>query len=149
MMLGRIALVALLALSIWSAAGVAIAAETTYTLPQDLHWIPDRTNGAPPGAFYAVLHGKDSDKCGELVREKFPDGFVYPWHVNKTYNIYTVLSGTLVIGFSKRHSKSAEKVLSFGSVMQGLDAEPHYGRAIGETVFDVYGPPCEMLKKTK
>ncbi len=149
MTVGRTLPGVILALSMWNAGGVAVASQTTYTLPKDLHWIPDRTNGAPPGAFYAILRGKDSDKCGELVREKFPDGFVYPWHVNKTYGIYTVLSGTLVIGFDKHHSKSAERVLPVGSVMQGLATEPHYGRAIGETLFDVYGPPCETLKATK
>jgi hypothetical protein len=137
---------ALLALSTWNAARVAVASQTTYTLPQDLHWIPDRTGGAPPGAFYAILRGMDSDKCGELIREKFPNGFVYPWHVNNTYNIITVLSGTLVVGFDKHHRKSAERVLPAGSVIQGLKTEPHYGRAIGETIFDAYGPPCEMLK---
>ncbi len=130
------------------APGVALSATTTYTLPRDLHWIADRSNGAPPGAFYAILRGKDSDKCGELVRERFADGFVYPWHVNTSYFIYTVLQGTLVIGFNKNHLKSAERVLPTGSVMQGLKTEPHYGRAIGETIFDVYGPPCEMVKTT-
>lgn len=146
MTLRRTLLSTLLVFSAWNAAGIAVAGQTSYTLPNDLHWIPDRTNGAPPGASYAILRGKDSDKCGELVRERFPAGFVYPWHVNKTYAIYTVLSGTLVIGFDKHHSKAAEKALPAGSVLQGLATEPHYGRAIGETVFDIYGPPCEMIK---
>lgn len=145
----RTLLAALLAFSAWHAAIISVAAQTSYTLPKDLRWIPDRTNGAPPGAFYAILRGKDGDRCGELVREKFRDGFVYPWHVNKTYGIYTILSGTLVIGFDKRHSKTAEKALPAGSVMQGLATEPHYGRAVGETVFDVYGPPCEIVKTGK
>jgi hypothetical protein len=78
--------------------------------------------------------------CDVLYRYRFPDGFVYPWHVNNEYDIYTVLEGTLVIGFATRHAPSAERPLPAGSVMQGLKTEPHYGRAIGETIFDVFEP---------
>ena len=113
---------------------------TLYTLPKDVHWIADTTKGVPPGSSYAVLRGKSTDKCGDLVRVKFPDGFVYPWHVNRGYGIYTVLKGTLIIGFDKHHRKSAERALPEGSVVQGLHTEPHYGRAVGETIFDVYSP---------
>jgi hypothetical protein len=123
----------------------SLAAETIYTLPQGIHWMPITGEGVPPGASEAILRGKPSrpparDQCDQLFRIKFPNGFVYPWHVNGTYDIYTVLTGTLVIGFDKHHSKSAERVLPAGSVMQGLQTEPHYGRAIGETIFDVYRP---------
>ena len=134
-----------LLLSLLLVTACASPAATQYTLPQDIHWIPITGAGVPPGAFEAVLRGKPSrpparDKCDELFRIKFPNGFVYPWHVNGTYDIYTVLSGTLVIGFDKHHATSAERVLPAGSVMQGLQTEPHYGRAIGETIFDVYEP---------
>ncbi len=94
--------------------------------------------GVRPGAFEAYLRGKASDKCGQIERDKFPDGFVYPWHVNGISGIFTILKGTLVIGFNKHHLTSAEKTLPAGSVMQGLATEPHYGRAVGETIFDVY-----------
>ena len=118
----------------------AVLAATTYVLPQDVHWKPDTTNGAPPGAYYALLRGKESDKCGQLYRERFPDGYVYPWHVNNIAGIYTVLKGTLVTGFDKHHAMSAERTLPAGAVMVGLASEPHYGRAIGETIFDFYQP---------
>lgn len=129
-------------LAIFCSLGLATAqaSPTVYTLPQDVRWIPDTSRGTPPGSFYANLRGKDSDKCGQLTRIKFPSGFVYPWHVNNIYGIYTVLQGTLIVGFDKNHKKSAERVLPAGSVMQGLATEPHYGRAVGETVFDVYIP---------
>jgi hypothetical protein len=118
-----------------------LAAQTIYTLPQDLHWIPTTGKGVSPGAFYAMIRGKDTDSCNTLVRNKFPSGYVYPWHTNDNIpSIYTVLSGTLVIGFDKNHSRAKERTLPAGSVMQGLGSEPHYGRAIGETVFDVYTP---------
>jgi hypothetical protein len=124
-----------------TSAQVASAARTTYILPKDVHWIADTEKGVPPGSFYAVLRGKYSDKCDNLIRVKFPDRCVYPWHTNGNFAaIYTILEGTLVIGFDKNHSKSAERVLPTGSVMQGLGSEPHYGRAIGETIFDVYFP---------
>ena len=122
------------------AAIVADPAQTTYTLPNDVHWIPDTTKGVTPGSYYAYLLGKATDKCGWLVRTKFPDGFVYPWHTNHEYDVYTVLQGTLVIGFDKDRAKSAERMLPAGSVMEGLATEPHYGRAIGETIFDAYRP---------
>jgi hypothetical protein len=119
------------------------APKTVYTLPQDIRWLPDRQK--PPGSFYAILR-KAQDGCGELRIQRFPDGFTYPMHVNNADHIFTVLKGTLVIGFDKRHLKSAERFLPAGSVMQGLVTEPHYGRAIGDTVFEVYGPPCEAKK---
>lgn len=115
-----------------------LTAQTIYTLPQNLHWIAITGKGVPSGASYALLRGKDPDACDSLVRNKFPNGYVYPWHVNHGSAIYTVLSGTLAIGFDKHHSPAKERRLPAGSVMQGLATEPHYGRAIGETVFDVY-----------
>lgn len=78
--------------------------------------------------------------AGCHVRNRFPNGYVFPYHVNNVAAIYTVLSGTLVIGFEKNHSRAHERVLPAGSVLQGLATEPHYGRAIGETIFDVYIP---------
>src|SRR5271170_817551 len=109
-------------------AAIALAAlATTYTLPSDVHWIPNTDKGAPSGALYAMLRGNYNDKCGQLIRDKFPAGYVYPWHANGVYGIYTILQGTLVIGFDKHHAKSAEKALPAGTVMQGLTNEPHYG----------------------
>jgi quercetin dioxygenase-like cupin family protein len=118
----------------------ADSTKTIYTFLQGIHWIPDTTKGVPPGSYYAVLRGKDGDKCDEMVLERFPDGFVYPWHVNHEYDLYTILKGTLVIGFNEHHQKSAERALPAGSFIQGLANEPHYGRAIGETIFEVYSP---------
>lgn len=129
-----------------------VLASTLYTLPQDVHWMPVAGKGIPNGATYAIVAGKvpshptASEKgalrgmCDVLYRYRFPNGFVYPWHVNNEYDIYTVLKGTLVIGFDKGHAPSGERALPAGSVMQGLKTEPHYGRAIGETIFDVYEP---------
>ncbi len=126
------------ALLAWGGSAAANGTQTVYTLPKDIRWIPDKTGGVPPGSFYAYLRGKDSDKCGQLVRVKFTSNFVYPWHANNDYSLYIVQKGTLVIGFDPRRLKSAERVLPAGSVIQGLRTEPHYGRAVGETIFDVY-----------
>lgn len=129
-----------------------LLASTVYTLPQDIRWLPVTGKGVPSGATYAIVAGKRPSRppsqgnaavrgmCDVVFRYKFPAGFVYPWHVNDEYDIYTVLKGTLVIGFDKSHALSAERVLPAGSAMQGLKTEPHYGRAIGETVFDVFEP---------
>lgn len=127
----------LLTFSVWNAAS---ASETRYTLPRNIQWIPTAAKGVPGHYYYAYLRGKATDKCGQLMRVKFPDGFTYPWHVNNQYSIVTVLQGTLVIGFDKRHLPSAERSFPTGSVIQGLATEPHYGRAIGETIFDAYMP---------
>lgn len=112
---------------------------TTYTLPQDLNW-KTYGGGADVGAGVqvAMLHGKLSDKCGALYVWKFPDGYVTPWHVNGTYSIYTILKGTLVLGFDRRHAKTAERAFPPGSIIQGLGPEPHYDRAVGQTIFEVY-----------
>lgn len=129
-----------------------VLASTLYTLPQDVRWTPVTGKGVPSGATYAIVAGKASSHppssergairgmCDVLFRYRFPDGFVYPWHVNNEYDIYTVLKGTLVIGFDKSHKTSAERDLPAGSIMQGLKTEPHYGRAVGETIFDVFEP---------
>jgi hypothetical protein len=120
---------------------VASAAPTQYTLPSDLQWVARKPKGASEAFHYAMIRGKYTDACDNIFRMKFPDGFVYPWHTNNdVYSIYTVLQGTLVIGFDKNHAASGEKTLPTGSVMQGLGSEPHYGRAVGETIFDVYTP---------
>ena len=120
--------------------GIFVLAATLYTLPHDIHWLPLTGKNVPAGAHYALLRGNSDDKCGSLVRNRFPNGFVFPWHVNRVPAIYTVLEGTLVIGFDRQHAKSKERALPAGSVMQGLATEPHYGRAIGQTTFDVYVP---------
>ena len=122
---------------------VSAAGETQYTLPTEIHWLEVKGQGVPRGSFYAYLRGKESDKCGQVFRIRFPDRYVYPWHVNNRYGVYTVLQGTLVIGFDKHHLASAERTLPAGSVLQGLTTEPHYGRAIGETIFEAY-MPCDV-----
>lgn len=114
------AVIALCALAVQPAA----ASQTTYTLPSQIHWLPDTGKGA--GSFYAVIRGRNSFGCDNLVRLKFPAG--------------TILQGTLAIGFDKHHAQSAERLLPAGLVMQGLGSESHYGRAIGLTIFDVYTP---------
>ena len=131
-----------LTLAFLLAGGVAVAEspKTTYTLLSDVHWVPDTTKGVPPGSFRAFIRGKSGDTCDVIELAKFPDAFVYPWHTNDEYDIYTILKGTLVIGFDEHHAKSAERVLPAGSIMQGLATEPHYGRAIGETIFEAYSP---------
>ena len=63
-------------------AAVVLMAPTTYTLPQNVHWISDAGHGVPPGAYHAVLRGEENAKCGQLIRRKFAAGFTYPWHVN-------------------------------------------------------------------
>jgi hypothetical protein len=129
-----------LALLVAAGAARAESSKTIYTLPQDVRWMPVTSSGVPPGSFRAILRGKFTNKCDTIVLRKFPDGFVYPWHVNYDYLLFTILKGTLVIGFDEHHAKSAERALPAGSIMQGLATEPHYGRAIGETIFEVYAP---------
>lgn len=143
----RAALTALVLLTstVWTAAS---ASETQYTLPTNIQWIPALAKGAPGHYYYAYLRGKATDKCGQLMRIKFPNGFIYPWHVNNQYSIITVLQGTLAIGFDKHHLASAERTLPAGSVIQGLATEPHYGRAIGETIFDAYMPCSVQMNAT-
>jgi hypothetical protein len=135
-------------LSVLSAVGalaVADPAKTTYTLPQDICWLPITGNGVPRGAYYAYLRGNPGDACGPVVINRFPDGFVYPWHINHEYDLITILKGTMVLGFDRQHKKSAERVLPAGSFIQGLATEPHYGRAVGETIFE-YFSPCPLPK---
>jgi hypothetical protein len=129
-----------------------VLAGTLYTLPQEIHWMPVTGKNVPSGATYAIVAGKASSHpkslesdaiggmCDVVFRYRFPNGFVYPWHVNNEYDIYTVLKGTLIIGFAKSHASSAERVLPAGAVIQGLKTEPHYGRAVGETIFDAFEP---------
>ena len=115
-----------------------LLAATAYVLPADIPWKPDTTKGIPPGSYYAVLRGKESDACGQVFAEKFPGGFIYPWHVNHTPALIVVVKGTLVIGFDKHFNPLSERTLPAGSVIQGLATEPHYGRAIGQTIFYAY-----------
>jgi hypothetical protein len=120
-----------------SAAGAESTA-TVYTLPQDIHWLPEPDG--PAGAYYAYVRGKSGDKCDWAIMNKFSDKYVFPMHVNHGYYLFTIIKGTLVIGFDKDHGTSGERQLPAGSFMQGLATEPHYGRAIGETIFEIYAP---------
>jgi hypothetical protein len=79
---------------------------TTYTFPTGLHWVAVTPKGGSSSYHYAMIRGKYADACDNIVRHKFPGAFVYPWHSNDDiYSIYTVLQGTLVIGFDKNHAK--------------------------------------------
>jgi hypothetical protein len=129
-----------LVLSTASARSPAAASRTQYTVPNEILWIPQTLKGANKGYFRADLRGTESDKCGQLIRYELPDGFFAPWHVNNQYGIYTILQGTMILGFDKNHRASAERRFPAGSVIQGLATEPHYGRFIGETIFDYYVP---------
>jgi hypothetical protein len=131
---------AALHLTVSGVPGTVLAGGTQFTLPSAIRWIAGATNGVPRGWSYAYLRGKATDPCGQLFRVRFPDGFVYPYHVNNEYAIVTILQGTLVLGFDRHHAASEERALPAGSVIQGLATEPHYGRAIGETIFEVYKP---------
>jgi hypothetical protein len=135
-----------LAFTFLISAGAARAesTKTIYTVPHDIHWLRRGPGAGPTGAYYAYVRGKDGDPCDWASMEKFPDGYVFPMHVNHQYLLFTVIKGTLVIGFDKDHRASAERPLPAGSFMQGLATEPHYGRAIGETIFEIYAP---CLKK--
>jgi hypothetical protein len=129
-----------LTLSAASAQSPAAASATQYTVPNEIRWIPQTLKGANKGYFRADLRGTESDKCGQLIRYELPDGFFAPWHVNNQYGIYTILQGTMILGFDRNHHASAERKFPAGSVIQGLATEPHYGRFIGETIFDYYVP---------
>jgi hypothetical protein len=137
--IARLAFTALILLTA-SAQSPASANQTRYIVPGEIRWISQTLKGAPMGYFRADLRGTESDKCGQLIRYKLPDGFFAPWHVNNQYGIYTILQGTLVLGFDRHHLASAERRFPAGSVIQGLASEPHYGRFIGETIFDYYVP---------
>jgi hypothetical protein len=130
-----------IALTMFGSAAAADSTKTVYVLPQNIHWFPvTKARSGPVGSHYAYLRGKLGDKCDWVRLNKFPDGFFYPMHVNNAYWLFTVIKGTLVIGFDRGRSKSAERVLPAGSFMEGLVTEPHYGRAIGETIFEIYAP---------
>ena len=133
------ALFILTAMLFAGAVASASSGATVYTLPSDIAWQqPPAGSNVGPGVKIAFLHGTAAGKCGALFLWKFPDGQGAGWHVNGRYNIFTILKGTLVIGFDRRHAKSAERTFPAGSVVQGLKSEPHYGRAVGETIFEVY-----------
>ncbi|HEY2475916.1 MAG TPA: hypothetical protein VGI19_14095 [Candidatus Cybelea sp.] len=133
-------------LAIFTVRNAVYASGTQYTVPENIEWMAVMTKGVHGRYFYVYLRGAAGDKCGQLMRIKFPDGFVYPWHVNDMYGIYTILQGILILGFDKHHLRSAERSLPAGSVVQGLTTEPHYGRAVGETIFDAY-LPCDPAVK--
>ncbi len=117
-----------------------LLAATIYTLPSDIHWTKATDDGLNNPYYSAYLRGKASDKCGQLMILKLPSSYRAPWHTNHFYAIYTILKGTLILGFAKNHDTSAERPFPAGSVIQGLATEPHYGVPVGETIFTVYFP---------
>ena len=136
----RLGITFLIALATVPAVAAAAGNGTIMTLPRDVVWIRDTSKNGPHGSYYAYLRGKRGDDCDWLRINKFPSGYEYPVHVNHAYWLFTILSGTLVLGFDSQHRKSGERFLPAGTIMQGLAEEPHYGRAIGETTFEIYAP---------
>lgn len=117
----------------------ASSGPTVYTLPSDIAWQqPPAGSNVGPGVKIAFLRGTAGGQCDALFLWKFPNGQGMGWHVNGGDYIFTILKGTLVVGFDRHHAKSAERAFPAGSVIQGLQSEPHYGRAVGETIFEGY-----------
>jgi len=50
----------------WVAMSRADRPQTVYTMPEQIQWTEDRGEGVPRGSFYTLLHGKESDACGQV-----------------------------------------------------------------------------------
>lgn len=122
-----ICIVLLIALAAVPAVAARAGNGTIITLPRDVIWIRDTSKNDPHGSYYAYLRD-------------FPTVTSIPCTLTTHIWLFTILSGTLVLGFDPQHRKLGERFLPAGTIMQGRAEEPHYGRAIGETIFEIYAP---------
>ncbi len=114
-------------------------------LPEQVKWAQNPALLA--GGQTAVLHG-DTTKAGPYVaRTKFPANFKMMPHTHPDVRTYTVLSGSLGVGFGDKFDATQATFYPAGSVFTLPANVPHYNTTGDkETVFQInsVGPTASV-----
>ncbi len=134
----RAAGLALLATAPLLAASAQYAPQGAVVLtPDEMKWEPV---AAPRGAESAVLVGSRTAPGPYTVRVRFPANFVHQPHTHPDARIYTVISGTLHVGFGERLEEAKLKALPPGSFWTEPANVAHFVVTRGEpVVFQIAG----------
>lgn len=96
----------------WLAWGQELPAGATMLTPSELPWKPAP---APAGAQIAVLVGGRTQPGFYVERVQFPANFIHYPHAHPDNRTYTVISGTLYVGFGDTFDQAKLKTLPPGS----------------------------------
>jgi len=117
-----------------AAIAAATAAPVTLT-PDSLHWVA----GPAKGSLVSILVGNPNKSGNDIIRAKFPNGYINPPHYHAHPEYITVIRGTLLFGMGDTVNKAEAKVLPAGSFIMVPTGVHHWSIAQGETVEQVGG----------
>jgi quercetin dioxygenase-like cupin family protein len=101
--------------------------------PAEIQWEPAPAV-LPAGAQGAALYG-DPTKDGLFsMRFKLPKGYRVPPHTLSKAGIFTVISGTFLIGMGEKADASKAKAMPAGSFIALAPGTPHFVSVDEETV---------------
>jgi anti-sigma factor ChrR (cupin superfamily) len=92
-----------------------------------------------PGVEMAVLSGNPDAGGPYTIRLKMADGNQIAPHWHPMDENLTVLTGTLQVGMGEKFDTAALKPLPVGSHVLMPKQMPHFAKASGETVIELYG----------
>jgi quercetin dioxygenase-like cupin family protein len=107
--------------------------------------MPDRTEWkpAPPtiakGTQIAVLYGNPQREGPFTMRVKVPPGTKVPPHRHPKDELFTVISGTIAMGFGEKSDGGPAQTLVPGSFVVLPQGHAHYFTTDQETVFQING----------
>ena len=99
--------------------------------PGDMKWGP---SPVPPGSEITTLAGSRAQPGPYVVRVRFPANFVHQPHTHPDARAYTVISGTLYVGFGERLDEARLKALPPGSFWTEPANVAHFVVTRGEPV---------------
>src|SRR3954463_4164564 len=99
--------------------------------PGEMKWEP---SPVPPGSEITTLAGSRAQPGGYVVRVRFPANFVHQPHTHPDARTYTVISGTLYVGFGEQLDEARLKALPPGSFWTEPANVAHFVVTRGEPV---------------
>ena len=94
------------------ARGQELSAGAVMLTPSELQWKP---GAAPVGAQFSELVGSRTQPGFYVERVQFPANFIHYPHAHPDNRTYTVISGTLYVGFGDKFEQAKLKALPPGS----------------------------------
>lgn len=90
--------------------------------PADLKWEKGFFGGSP----HAAILGDETKPGLYIYRTLVPKGQRTPVHIHPDYRVVTVISGTLLVGFTPKFDEKSMTVLPAGGVWIEPVRHPHY-----------------------
>jgi quercetin dioxygenase-like cupin family protein len=110
--------------SVQSASAQDLPAGVVMLAADEIRLQPSTT--PPPGAAFAALVGSRTQPGFWVERVRFPANFTHQPHSHPDNRTYTVVSGTLHVGFGERVDEARLKAMPPGSFWTEPANVPHY-----------------------